>query len=103
MAPVIDENKERIILICEKYRVKYLYVFGSAARGTDFSSDSDVDLLYAFDKEKIEFESYADNYFNFRFGLEDVLNRKIDLIPEEMLTNPYLIKEINKDKVKLYG
>ena len=103
MAPIIAENKDKIISACEKYRVKYLYVFGSAARGTDFNKDSDVDFLYAFDKDKIEFENYADNYFEFRFGLEDLLNRNIDLVPEELLTNPYLLKKINQDKVKLYG
>ena len=103
MAPFILEKKEKIIEMCEKHKVKYLYIFGSAARGSDFKSDSDIDFLYAFDKDNIEFENYADNYFDFRFGLEDMLNRNIDLVPEEMLTNPYLIKNINSEKVKLYG
>ena len=103
MAPIITENIDQIISACRKYKIKYLYVFGSAARGNDFDKNSDVDFLYAFDKDRIELETYADNYFDFRFNLEDLLNRDIDLVPEEMLTNPYLIKNINVDKVKLYG
>jgi hypothetical protein len=103
MAPLLIENMENIKEACKKYKVKYLYVFGSAARGTDFGNDSDVDFLYAFDKDKIEFDNYADNYFDFLFKLEDTLKRKIDLVPEEKLTNPYLVKNINADKVKVYG
>ena len=79
MAPLIEKNIDKIIEACGKHKVKYLYVFGSAARGEDFNIESDVDFLYAFDKEHIEFENYADNYFDFRFGLEELLKRKIDL------------------------
>ncbi len=103
MAPLIVQNIEHIKVVCEKHKVKYLYLFGSAARGNDFNRDSDVDFLYAFDKDKIQLDNYADNYFDFRFNLEDLLNRNIDLVPEEKLTNPYLIKNINADKVKLCG
>lgn len=103
MAPLIEENKEKIISTCDRHKLKYLYVFGSAARATDFTEKSDIDFLYAFDKEKIEFDKYADNYFEFRFSLEDLLKRNIDLVPEEKLTNPYLIKSIERDKIKIYG
>ena len=74
MAPIIEENKKRITSVCDKHKLKYLYVFGSAARGTDFSATSDIDLLYAFDKEKIT--SYAVNFFDFLFELEDLLEKK---------------------------
>ena len=103
MAPLITENIEQIISVCERHKLKHLYIFGSAARGTDFNKNSDIDFLYAFDKELIEFDNYADNYFEFRFGLEDLFNRNIDLLPEEMLTNPYLLKKIDQEKIKLYG
>lgn len=103
MAPIVTENIEKIKEACKQHNLKYLYVFGSAARGNDFSVESDVDFLYAFDKEKIEFDNYADNYFEFRFFLEDLFNRNIDLVPEEEITNPYLLKNINADKVKVYG
>jgi uncharacterized protein len=103
MAPLIEENKEKIISTCNRHKLKYLYVFGSAARATDSTEKSDIDFLYAFDKEKIEFDEYADNCFEFRFSLEDLLKRNIDLVPEEKLTNPYLIKSIDRDKIKIYG
>ncbi len=46
---------------------------------------------------------YADNYFDFFFTLEKILNRKIDLLPKHKLKNPYLIKQINQDRIKIYG
>ena len=103
MAPIIIENKDRIVSACRNHKLKYLYVFGSAARGDDFRNNSDIDFLYAFDKDQIEFETYADNYFDFRFKLQELLNRNIDLLPEDLITNPYLLDTINQDKVKLYG
>lgn len=103
MAPLIAENIGHIITACQRHKVKHLYVFGSAARGSDFNEKSDIDFLYTFDKESIQFEDYADNYFEFRFGLEDLFNRNIDLLPEELITNPYLLKRINQEKIKLYG
>lgn len=102
MAPLITENIEKIISACEKYKVKYLYVFGSAARGTDFSINSDIDFLYAFDKERIQFDDYADHYFDFLFQLEDLLRRKIDLVPDEKIKNPFFLKHVNADKIKIY-
>ena len=63
MAPLVTKDIEQIILACARHKVKYLYVFGSAARGDDFNENSDVDFLNSFDREKINFEDYADNYF----------------------------------------
>ncbi len=103
MALLITENIDQIIAACERHKVKHLYVFSSAGRGNDFSQKSNIDFLYAFDKEKIQLDNYADNYFDFRFGLEDLFRRNIDLLPEESITNPFLLKTINSDKIKLYG
>ena len=36
-------------------------------------------------------------------ALEDNLNRKIDLLTERSLKNPYFIKEINETKYQIYG
>lgn len=102
MAPLITENIGQIISACERYKVRYLYVFGSAARGEDFKEDSDVDFLYNFKKEEIPFPDYADNYFDFLFKLEDLLGRKIDLVPDEKIKNPFFLKHVNADKIKIY-
>lgn len=103
MAPLIKENIEHIVSACEKHKVKHLYLFGSAARGSDFSVKSDVDFLYNFKKEEIEFNNYAENFFDFLFELENMLNRKIDLVPDEKIKNPFFLKHVNAEKIKIYG
>jgi predicted nucleotidyltransferase len=63
---------------------------------------SDIDFLYEFDKGNIEELEYADNYFEFLFSLQNILNRNIDLVPIEKLKNPYLLTQINSEKVKIW-
>ncbi len=89
MAPLTSENIEQIVSACKRHKLKHLYLFGSAARGSDFNEKSDVDFLYNFKKEEIELPDYADNFFDFLFTLEDMLHRKIDLVPEEKIKNPF--------------
>jgi hypothetical protein len=89
-----------IVFLCRQYHVKTLYVFGSAL--TDgFGSDSDVDLIVAFNE--IPVEDYADNYFDFKFSLQDIFNRPIDLLEEQAIKNPYLLQNINRHKQLIYG
>jgi predicted nucleotidyltransferase len=102
MNTLIYNSLDKIVESCEKHSVKSLEVFGSATRN-DFNENSDVDFLYEFDKGKIAELDYADNYFEFLFSLEDILSRKVDLLPQEKLRNPYLIKRINEEKIKIYG
>lgn len=99
---LIKNSLEEIIGSCEKYNVKSLELFGSAVRN-DFNENSDVDFLYEFKKEKISELDYADNYFEFLFSLENILKRNIDLMPIKKLKNPYLLSQVNNEKIKIYG
>ena len=77
-----------------------MYVFGSAC--TDkFNKNSDIDILVAF--KDISIEKYTDNYFELHYKLEQLFGRKIDLLTENSLSNPYLIKSIEETKQLLYA
>ena len=86
--------------LCQQYRVKTLYAFGSVLTER-FGTDSDVDLIVEFDN--IPIEEYSDNYFDFKFSLQDVFNRKVDLLEEQAIRNPYLRKNIERKKQLIYG
>ncbi len=86
--------------LCEQHNVKKLYVFGSAITNT-FNENSDIDLIVDF--KALEVEEYADNYFDFKFSLQDILHRNIDLLEEKALKNPYFKKAILKDRALIYG
>jgi predicted nucleotidyltransferase len=86
--------------LCQKNRVKSLYVFGSVL--TDqFTDKSDIDLIV--DIDSIDPLEYSDFYFNLKFALEELLRREIDLLESRALKNPYLIDNINQSKTLLYA
>ena len=99
MDSLLKKNQSEIIRYCREYNVKYLYAFGSIISG-DFSDKSDIDLLIKFNELTIE--KYTDNYFQLHYIFEKLFQRKIDLLTENSLSNPYFIKTINKTKTLIY-
>ena len=96
---ILDKIKE-LKKLCETYDVRTLYIFGSAS--TDkFNSSSDIDILVSF--KDISIEKYTDNYFELHYRLEELFKRKIDLITENSLSNPYFIESIEETKQLLYA
>jgi len=72
----LESYISEIRLLCQKNKVKGLYVFGSVL--TDrFTDKSDIDLIV--DIDSIDPLEYSDFYFNLKFALEDLLRREIDL------------------------
>ncbi len=89
-----------IIKLCKNHKVKSLYAFGSVL--TDkFDENSDIDLVVDF--TNIDIEDYADNYFNFKFSLQDILKRPIDLLESKAIKNPYFKQALNQQSQLLYG
>ena len=86
--------------LCNTYKVKELYAFGSVIR-EDFNDRSDIDLVVDF--QPIDVLDYADNYFDLKFSLEKILKRPIDLLEEKAIKNPYFKENINKQKQLIYG
>ena len=98
---IISDNIQHLKELCNKYKVKTLYVFGSVL--TDkFRSESDVDLLVDFNSE-IDHTNYTDNYFDFYYSLKNLFNREVDLIDESAIQNKYFRSEIDKSKNLIYG
>ena len=100
MSVIIDTLKKKVISICKKYHVKNLYIFGSVT-SKNFPQHSDIDFIVSY--KTIPLNEYADNFFNFKNELKTVLEREIDIIEEDTITNPYFLKEIPKNRQKIYG
>ncbi len=97
---IVENNIERIKELCEQYKVSKLFVFGSVV--TDrFGSNSDIDLVVDF--REVDLYDYADNYFGFKFSLEKVFHRDVDLLEEQAIRNPYLRQSIDSTKQLIYG
>jgi len=95
----LNDYQNSLSALCKQYRVKKLYAFGSVLTER-FGKESDVDLLVEFDKQAID--DYFLNYFDFKYSLEDVFNRKVDLLEEQAIRNPVLRRSIERNKQLIY-
>ena len=96
----LNGNITQINNLCGKYNVKRLFAFGSVL--TDrFNEQSDVDLIVDFDKNAIK--DHFLNYFDFKYALEDVLGRQVDLLEDQPIRNSFLRKNIESTKTLIYG
>ena len=92
--------REQIMRLCRQYNVKKLFAFGSVL--TDrFDEQSDVDLIVDFDKQAIN--DHFLNYFDFKYSLEEIFQREVDLLEEQPIRNSYLKKNIENSKTLLYA
>lgn len=101
MVEIVKNNLDEIIDACKKHQIKSLYLIGSAARGNDFTSKSDIDFLFEFEKDQ-KAGLFANNYFDLLFKLETITGKKVDLIAAERIRNKYFLQSINKDRIKIY-
>lgn len=95
-----DLKLSKIRESCKKFRVKKLEVFGSLARG-DFRDDSDVDFLVEF--EDLFEPNISDKYFGLLEELENLCQRKVDLVEATSITNPFFKQSIERNRTLIYG
>lgn len=96
----IQIHQNAIAQLCKKYNVEKLYVFGSILT-EKFNDSSDIDFIVKF--HQLDLSKYADNYFDLKFSLEEILKREIDLLEEKSIRNPYFLEVVNHQKQLIYG
>ena len=101
MHPAISQHRPGIAGICQRYGIRRLEVFGSAARANDFDpAHSDADFL-------VEFASGVQPGLNAIFGakadLEALLGRGVDLVEPGAVRNPYVLTNINRDHEVIFS
>jgi|SRR6266849_2436975 len=101
MIHLIEENKQKLDDLCRKHRVRKLELFGSAAAGTFDSARSDLDFLVEF--LPLQEGQLAPDYFGLLHGLEDLFHRKIDLVMERAIRNPYFLSGVNQSRQVIYA
>ena len=74
--------------LCWQFQVWRLELFGSAAGGDFEPHRSDVDLLVEF-KPGGALKALH-QYFGLKDALESLLNRRVDLVVESAVKNPYI-------------
>ncbi len=97
---IVEANIETIRDLCRRHKVNKLFLFGSVLTGR-FKNDSDIDFIVDF--KGVELYDYADNYFDFKSALENLLHRKVDLLEDQAVQNPYLRQSVDSSKQLVYG
>ena len=86
--------------LCEEHKVKYLYAFGSAITAEFDDKTSDIDLLVEVDEsDPID---RGETLMSLWDSFEDFFHRKVDLLTENSIRNPYLQKSIDSTKILIY-
>lgn len=100
MHQFLQSKLPQLTQICQKHRVSKLYAFGSIL--TDrFNDESDIDLIAEIDEPdplvngELRWSLYDELY--------ELFQRKVDMISEKNLKNPFFIQELNKTKLLIYG
>lgn len=94
------EELTQIKEFCQQYQVAKFYLFGSST-GTNFDTNrSDLDFLVEF--KKMTPTNHAESYFSLKEALVNLFQRSIDLIEYKAINNPYLLKQINQEKIIIY-
>jgi predicted nucleotidyltransferase len=90
-----------IASLFEKHKIKNAWLFGSVLT-PNFNQESDIDLLITI-QEGIDPLEAGGHLWDLTFELEDLLHRKVDLVSERSIKNPYFLKEIAATKYFIYG
>ncbi len=101
MSPLIEARKPELKALCKQHRVRRLELFGSASRQDFDSEHSDVDFLVVF--EPAAPEQHAKRYFDLLAALQDLFERRIDLVEIDAVSNPYLRSGIDQSRTTVYA
>ena len=101
MNSLIQAHQSELTSLCQRFHVRKLELFGSAAQDKDVASIGDLDFLVDFaEANQI---SRADAYFGLLESLQNLFNKPVDLVMLSAIKNPYLLQSIEKDRKTLYA
>lgn len=100
MGTVAFLDMEAIRAACEKHGVLRLRVFGSALTDRFDEQASDVDFLVTFLPGR---ENLFHDFFDLKVELGEILGRKVDLVSERAIKNPFFRASALESAQDLYA
>ncbi len=100
MVLLITQHTEDIAEICRRHHVKRLEIFGSAASDKFNPESSDIDFLV--DYHPFSGPGKADAYFGLLEDLQQLFDRRIDLVVDRAIENQYFRQSADASKVPIY-
>lgn len=100
MIALIEQKRLAIAEACRRFGVGRLEVFGSAVRGDFDPQKSDLDFIAGFLPPL--HPGVADRFLGLAETLEQIFSRPVDLLTENMIRNPILREEVERDRTLIY-
>lgn len=100
LATLVKERHTEFVDLCRSHKVDKIYAFGSSITDHFNPEKSDVDLVV-----KIDIEDPADRgeaLLSLWDNLEIFFERKVDLLTDDSIRNPYLKSSIDRTKKLIY-
>lgn len=99
MIALVEDKKAEIAALCRRFGIQRLDLFGSAATGAFDPETSDLDFV-------VDLGEYDDSvhlrYLGLIAGLQDILERDVDVLTADTIRDSFLLAAIDRDKVRLY-
>ena len=95
IAKIIVDKREQILQLSRQYGVSNIRVFGSMIRD-DATADSNIDLLVDLAPDRDLFDLGT-----LLMDIQDLFERKVDIITEKSLHNPRIHKQILSEALPL--
>ena len=97
---VISDKLNDFKSLCQDHKVKYLYAFGSSVTDRFDNEKSDIDLLVEVDDD--DPMGRGEKLISLWDTFELFFHRKVDLLTDSSIRNPYLRKSIDSTKILIY-
>lgn len=97
---LIKERYTDFVELCRSHRVDKIYAFGSSITDHFDPEKSDIDIVV-----KVDIDDPIDRgeaLLSLWDKLENLFKRKVDLLTEDSIRNPYLKANINRTKKLIY-
>lgn len=99
MIVLITDNQAAIAALCREFGIRKLEVFGSATTDRFDVATSDIDFIVDLGGYE---RGVAKRFMRFADALEALLGRKVDLITEEQIQNPYFRYAVDQQRVTIH-
>ena len=93
MSELFRTNQPSLEALCRQFCVRRLELFGSAATERFDPESSDLDFLVEFERECSMGPFHQ--YFDFHAALERLFGRKVELVEQSAIRNPYFRQAVD--------
>lgn len=97
---LIQKNQTEFTNLCKEHNVKTMFAFGSSVTNNFDFDKSDIDLIVEIDES--DPVKKGEKILAIWDKLESFFKRKVDLLTNPNIRNPYLKQSVDESKVLIY-